>query len=594
MTDYKDLSKIDTTVAQHRKATDAGIRPVYGLDTETYQGDIFLIADSDGRYLDKDVSADTVLDFLFHKKYQNAVNVFYNLKFDAIVILKLLGKELERYLHTRELAFQHGDFRIKYIPKKCLTITKGHKSVSFYDIAQFFKTSLQQAYERNIGPMPEHFKGLKSARGEFSARFRRRHIRLLREYCINDCIMTKALGEKWLELYYQAAGFYPKRLLSSAYLASRAMIFRGIAFPRFAEVPLHTQVLAYRAFVGGRFEQTKRGVIGEARNYDINSAYPDKIAKLHDLTDGQWMQGNAIESGATMGFFKVVANVPDWKYLGPFPFKANANLVYPTGKFVTYVSIEELKACERKEWYEILDSWQFVPNDPNYHPYDEFVREYYAKKTELKERNDPLHIPFKEMLNSIYGKTAETMQLEKKRVMGTFFNPVIASHITGSTRAQIYRYIRNNGIEKDVAFIATDGISVTRDLGKGSKALGKFALKDYAQDVFCIQNGINRWNGNWKERGIGSEKGKTLDNYDIYQSGEGVYMKLKVERVTNLRSAIRQGKIAQIGVFKEEIRKVDFDGDRKRFWLGKINSLNEDQFNESSPLSLSVFTREQI
>ena len=45
------------------------LRPLYALDTETYNGDIFLLPDSDGRYLDKDITADSVLEFLFANKY---------------------------------------------------------------------------------------------------------------------------------------------------------------------------------------------------------------------------------------------------------------------------------------------------------------------------------------------------------------------------------------------------------------------------------------------------------------------------------------------------------------------------------------------
>ena len=78
-TDTRSFKNIDTTVRQYRDKAATGRRPVHGLDTETWQGDIFLIADSDGRYMDKDITAESVVQFLLHKKYQNAVNVFFNL-----------------------------------------------------------------------------------------------------------------------------------------------------------------------------------------------------------------------------------------------------------------------------------------------------------------------------------------------------------------------------------------------------------------------------------------------------------------------------------------------------------------------------------
>ena len=52
------------------------LRPVHGLNAEaTPEGDMFLLADSDGRYLDN-ITADSVLEFLFDAKYQKAYNVF--------------------------------------------------------------------------------------------------------------------------------------------------------------------------------------------------------------------------------------------------------------------------------------------------------------------------------------------------------------------------------------------------------------------------------------------------------------------------------------------------------------------------------------
>lgn len=65
-------------------------------------------------------------------------------------------------------------------------------------------------------------------------------------------------------------------------------------------------------------------------------------------------------------------------------------------------------------------------------------------------------------------------------------------------------------------------------------------------------------------------------------------MKLRVERVKNLKSAILQNKISEIGKSKEETRKSDLNADRKRFWLGKLASLENNQFNVSMPLRLII------
>lgn len=53
ITDYKDLSKIYTKRPQNRDPAQSKLRKIHAIDTETYNGNIFLIADSDGNFLDK-------------------------------------------------------------------------------------------------------------------------------------------------------------------------------------------------------------------------------------------------------------------------------------------------------------------------------------------------------------------------------------------------------------------------------------------------------------------------------------------------------------------------------------------------------------
>jgi hypothetical protein len=529
--DYRDISTIDTSVEQNRNPAKCDLRPVYGFDTETRDGNIFLLADSDGLFIDKNISAQSVIDFLFDKKYQNTYNVFFNLKFDAAVILKLLGDDLKRYLLTRRLEFFIDDYRIKYIPDKCLTISKGHKSVPFYDVKQFFEGDIITAYEQNIGPVEPWYKELKQLRDMFSARFYRRNTWLVRRYCIQDCIMAKALGEKWLSLYHRASGIYPRRLLSSGYLVEKAIINRGVVFPKYCSIAPEIQALAYRCSFGGRFEMAMRGFIGDAHIYDVNSAHPDKIAKLPDLEVGEWVDSLELERHAALGYFKIRANIPADKHLTPFVFKANGKVAFPSGKFITYATIDELRACENPDYYEIMQAYQFIPNDASCHPYEGFINDYYRQKQELKDAPGGLYLPFKIMLNSVYGKTGEVRRDGYRKVAGNFYNPVIFAHIPGGTRAQLYRAVIENHLEKDVVFMATDSICTTKDLGWNSGKLGAFSCKGHTADLFCIQNGINRWDKEWKKRGFGNIKGRRIENTRIYEENGRVFMRLKMDRV---------------------------------------------------------------
>ena len=109
ISDFFDLDRVFTNKFQRRDPAISNLKPIFALDTETWKGNIFLIADSSGRYLD-DISAKSVIEFLFHKKYQSSWNFFYALFYDAEVILKLLGHEvLDTYKFTNSLHFKFLD-----------------------------------------------------------------------------------------------------------------------------------------------------------------------------------------------------------------------------------------------------------------------------------------------------------------------------------------------------------------------------------------------------------------------------------------------------------------------------------------------------
>lgn len=588
ITDFKNLRKLRTQVLQNRNKAQSEIRPIYGLDTETYEGNIFLIADSDSRFLDK-ITPKSCLNFLFSRKFEGAWNFFYNLGYDAEVILKLLDSELYRYKHTHKLSFKFDEYKINYIPDRCLRINQGHHSVVFYDIAQFYHKSLTDAYQQNIGKLDQNYLQIKTKRAQFSKSFYLHNRKKIRNYCIQDCILTKKLAENWINLFSDAFRFYPQRWISSGYLAEKVLINNDISIPKFSSIPYEIHDLAFRSYFGGRFEILKRGFIGKAFLYDVNSAYPYAITKIPDLTNGRWVKSKTIHPRAKVGFFKILAKIPDGKHIPPFPFKVNHIVIFPSGNFETYVTLAELQSCEKKNYYKIMDSWQFIPESKHY-PYKDFIKKWYNKRLELKQCNNPLQLPIKIILNSIYGKTGQTV----RGMIGNLFNPIIFSFITGYARAQLYDFVIKNGIEKNVVSFATDSICTTTKLGVNSTKIGEFSFENMADDVFFLQNGFYRFNGQWKQRGLGKLGKRNIEHLRTYEKHGRLYHKFVVQRNTRLRSAIIQDKLSEIGKIKPITREVNLNADRKRFWLGRIESINQKSFNDSVPLSLNFFDKNEI
>lgn len=133
---------------QHRNPNNLPSAPdIVALDTETVVGNIFLIADSDGKYLDyPNITFENVAKFLIG--YEGKMVFFYNLGYDAECILKLLPENILRsYKWKKDLEFEYSGYKIHYMDRKKLTISKGNHSVNCYDIAQYCETkSLPDAY----------------------------------------------------------------------------------------------------------------------------------------------------------------------------------------------------------------------------------------------------------------------------------------------------------------------------------------------------------------------------------------------------------------------------------------------------------------
>lgn len=585
VTDFRDLKKVFTKRPQNRNPARSKLRPIHALDTETYKGDIFLIADSDGRFLDK-ITANSVISWLFRKKYHGSWNFFYNLSYDAEVILKLLGTELYRYRSTRKLDFSYENYHLEYFPGKSLRIKKGHHSVLFFDIMQFFVGSLSSAYQKNIKKLSQEYLEIKNKRSEFSLWYYNHNKKKIRNYCITDCKLTKELSEKWIKLFRDAFSFYPAKWTSSGYLAEKVLINNRVYFPKFNYIPYEIQEFAYRSYFGGRIELIKRGYVGKAYLYDINSAYPAAIANFPDIIVGKWIKRKSIHKDAKLGFFKIQCDIPDDYIIAPFAFKANNVILYPSGKFVTYATLQELQSCDN---YKILDSYQFISKS-NKKPYKNFIQSLYQKRLKLKHDDDPLQMPIKIILNSIYGKTGQKIN----RIMGNLFNPVMFSYITGYTRAQLFKFMRKYDLERDIVAFATDSICSTKKLNLDSKKLGAFSYEGESDDTFYLQNGFYRFAGSWKQRGLGKLGTKEIEHLETFEKDGKLFYKFIVNRNSRLRSSIISDKISDIGKITPVVREVNLNTDRKRLWLGKITSIDDKLFNESVPLSLNFINKQTI
>lgn len=144
-------------------------------------------------------------------------------------------------------------------------------------------------------------------------------------------------------------------------------------------------------------------------------------------------------------------------------------------------------------------------------------------------------------------------------------------------------------IEREVVSFATDSICTTRKLEIDSDQLGEFSFDNSADDVFYLQNGFYRFDGKWKQRGLGKLGSKEIENIDTFERKGKLYYRFRVLRNSRLRSSILQDSINEIGKIKTFEREIDLNADRKRLWLEDLESVDSNTMNESMPVSLSYF-----
>ena len=98
-----NLDKIKQ-IKQYRRLGASELRDIVSIDTETYNGNIIVLADSEDNYIDyPHITMENVISFLF--KHIGKWIFCYNLSFDGDIISKLLGDLLNQYIKTGRLVF---------------------------------------------------------------------------------------------------------------------------------------------------------------------------------------------------------------------------------------------------------------------------------------------------------------------------------------------------------------------------------------------------------------------------------------------------------------------------------------------------------
>lgn len=533
---------------------------IIGLDTEAYEtGEPFMVCTS----LKEEISLKSIPEIFFFTKYVNANFILYNIKYDSGALLYHLSLEDMHTLWEQNEVKTKG-YKYQYIPHKMLRISKNKQKVTFWDIAQFYKMSLDKASQFYLNQRKLDIRTKK-----FTEKYVKRFRKSIREYCIRDATLTKQLADYFLNKLVEF-GITPTAIYSCA----------SIAFKHFCDTSNvitswyfwkhdHRKLLALAtdAYEGGKFEVTARGKF-TGYEYDLTSAYPYEIKNLVDISKAKIIYTSEYQEKAVYGYLRCEIDNNNASYL-PCGIMKNNIRIYPTGKFYLTITKQEYDYLQELNIStKILDgAWLQVKRKR--YPYRKVIDELFKIKAAHKNKDKMIYNVSKIIMNSFYGKCVQCIETPDKKInIGAGWNPMYGAVITANTRIKVTRM--QNLLKSDCLAVHTDSIITKKKIPEKylTNKLGDF---EYVIDGkgYLIACGMYQIKDQCAFKGFKPKKGQSWESLlsKNYKKSCFNYPQLHVESWVEAM-AKNHGK-STINLFSNQLKQIDLNCDTKRNWMQK-------------------------
>lgn len=432
---------------------------------------------------------------------KDATHVCFGVSYDANMWLAGATRAQLTEIWKGQFVEVFGGFKVKYIPRKSFWVKdlSSRFSATLWDPYGFFQSSFVKAVVDNLGPddprLPNIRKG-KKARPTFTAA----DLPFIRTYTHDELTALCDLMVN-LRAAFDAAGLKLQRW-DGAGAGAAALMRRYRVRDHITDPNDEVRLASLIAYGGGHIETPRYG-FHDATIYhgDINSAYPFAATLMPSLTHGTWhhLDGPSAQQfsiGLVEWDFSRLGY--DWPIL-PFKLRAHDGAIYYPRRGHAWTWKPEIDAAlehdELKRRCKVLESWEFRPDDPRYHPFS-WLRDVYEERQRLKKDPDPFRRgaqkALKLSMNSVSGKFAQTVGTRKTKE-GALIPPVFhqreyAGFITSVTRAMLFRAAAP--VRRHVVTLATDGIFSTAPLNlvEGSD-LGEWEYKEH-DAMLIAQSGV--------------------------------------------------------------------------------------------------------
>lgn len=525
-----------------------------------------------------------IFEFLAGDSY-----VCWNLTFDAQAIFhdEFLPYPLLERVAIEKSADWNG-YHFEYIPTKEFSCFKGGRGFHLYDVRQFYNMSLREAAARYL---PTERKGdvPKKWYTEIDRCLKdRRHVRIV-DYARRDVKVTWMLWD-YLRQNFERMGIVPDKWISPASLSVQFFKKELETIPEFS---VDVQQAFERSFYGGRIEVNRLGKIGQGWLYDLHSAYPAQMALLpklekKNLTEVWSEAGEWVYNPATLfGAYYVEVEVPTDERWGPVAVEQKGDLIYPVGKFRTWMGRQALQEIRGAGFrHTVLKATEIdAIEKPTARLFPQIPALY------LERKNPQISLAVKLVLNSLYGKLCERRRdmvinpvtraqwhgFQKVRVKNGWGRHTcfpLAAAITEGTRMEVWRVLRMGGEQAIMAM--TDSVLLDfKPKGLDGPGLGEWGEKTVVKEGVILGPGrywLDTTDGKseWALRGFNPSennflrmkrsKRKTVSIFDL--------------RAKTLMEWTKQGGQSDLNVLASTVLQLGVE-DTKRWWPEKLARVSD-------------------
>lgn len=457
-----------------------------------------------------------------HRRHAPCQMVWYYGDFDTNNIVRDIGRaswDLVKDLYAGRQVEWRDDgtvYVLKYIPTKALEIGvragNGRLSpwLAIHDVRGWIDGGLfggarQWGYAIDQTDA-DIVAGHKQRRGAFVPG----DVPALAQYCAKECSILAGIMERVRDALL-TLNLRPQQWYGPGRAAADLMRRHAIG-DQVTTLPPKIDAAALASYYGGRVQAPIIGLVGEAIQYDIRSAYPWALAQVPTMR-GRWQAAPAYDPRAPWSVWRVVWDIPDEVpcYVPPFPFRgAGGEIFYPRNGEGWYWAPEIAAALRLYGAYiTVYEGWVFYPADDG-RPFA-WMRDAYLYRRRLESRSPALAGATKRVINAVYGKLAQGSTYTGARPpFQSFFWAGLA---TSLVRARILDAAAPN--PGAIVVIQTDSLvsvdPLPLDIGGG---LGQW--REVARgDTFALSSGVFQMAGRGvvrsKMRGIAHQSAAASD-----------------------------------------------------------------------------------